>query len=51
MSNPMRNRLKHKRIKKALENPGTEMLIPKRIQEVCRKMHEQPSKVIRVPRL
>ena len=32
VSNPMNNRLKHKRIRKALENLGTEMLIPKRIQ-------------------
>ena len=51
VSNPMNNRLKHKRIRKALENLGTEMLILKRILEVHRKMNEQPSKVIRVPRL
>ena len=51
VSNPMNNRLKHKRIRKALENLGTEMLILKRILEVHRKMNEQPSKEIGVPKL
>ena len=31
-SNPISKRLKLKRIRKGLENLGTEMLIPKRIQ-------------------
>ena len=50
-SNPISKRLKHKRIRKALENLGTEMLIPKRIQEVLSKMNEHPCKVIRESRL